>query len=341
MKEPMEPEPHKTDDPELRRAARILGLQADATPDDAKSAYRALARCWHPDRNPREASEQDLAHREWVRVQAAYETWCRLQGLRSPSEAPVTSPPSSSASSASGPTGPTGAGSPRSVLAMALLFAVAATAGWWFLFGGGSRVEAPEADSVQESAPEQAVSSRLAGDRSTGSIVVERANAEVETTPTEQDGDPAPRERLTDASIEPGTGSERVADAAAVVVRPGTFTLGSTMESVRAVQGKPGATVGRVWRYGHSRVRFLGGRVSGWESHVDQPLKVSMPTSLERDDVPEGFAIGSSRDEVVAVMGAPTSINGQVWRYGQSTIRFRGDSVVSFEEVPRHPLRTR
>ena len=46
-----------------------LGISRDASPDDIQKAYRQLARKYHPDKNPDDAS----AKKKFQEVQAAFE----------------------------------------------------------------------------------------------------------------------------------------------------------------------------------------------------------------------------------------------------------------------------
>jgi hypothetical protein len=55
---------------------------------------------------------------------------------------------------------------------------------------------------------------------------------------------------------------------------PGSsFGFGSTAEQVAKAQGKPGRVEGDVWRYGNSEVYFAQGRVVGWRSSPENPLR--------------------------------------------------------------------
>lgn len=51
------------------------------------------------------------------------------------------------------------------------------------------------------------------------------------------------------------------------------FTLGSTMEDVRTVQGKPFRETDEVWTYGVSKVYFRDGKVVDWYNSSLDPLK--------------------------------------------------------------------
>ncbi|XP_059966683.1 dnaJ homolog subfamily B member 8 [Mesoplodon densirostris] len=48
----------------------VLGVQASASPEDIKRAYRKLALCWHPDKNP---DNKEEAEKKFKQVSEAYE----------------------------------------------------------------------------------------------------------------------------------------------------------------------------------------------------------------------------------------------------------------------------
>lgn len=55
------------------------------------------------------------------------------------------------------------------------------------------------------------------------------------------------------------------------------FSIGSTKDEVRLVQGIPSRTRRSVWHFGESAVYFLGDRVSGWRESPRDPLKTLPP----------------------------------------------------------------
>jgi len=55
--------------------------------------------------------------------------------------------------------------------------------------------------------------------------------------------------------------------------RKGHFTVGSSAEEVLAAQGLPAEMEDGVWRYGYSEVFFKDGRVVGWRTSPQAPLK--------------------------------------------------------------------
>lgn len=54
----------------MRDPYEVLGVEKDASPDDIKKAYRALAKKWHPDRNQDNKQEAEARFKE---ISAAYE----------------------------------------------------------------------------------------------------------------------------------------------------------------------------------------------------------------------------------------------------------------------------
>lgn len=71
--------------PEERPAARtgplaVLGLPADATPDEIRRAFRRAAKRLHPDRAAGDPESQADAHRRFREVRAAYEAALRVPG---------------------------------------------------------------------------------------------------------------------------------------------------------------------------------------------------------------------------------------------------------------------
>jgi hypothetical protein len=109
------------------------------------------------------------------------------------------------------------------------------------------------------------------------------------------------------------------------------FTLGSTKKEVLRVQGKPSKVYGQTWVYGLSDVTFKEGRV--WRYHnFDGTLQVQIvpSPSATNDYSPQFFSLGSSKDEVVRVQGAPTRVEGNKWSYGFGEIYFRDGVVIGF-----------
>jgi hypothetical protein len=120
---------------------------------------------------------------------------------------------------------------------------------------------------------------------------------------------------------------------------PGTspeyFTVGSTKKEVLAAQGIPTAYSPDTFEYGRSKVFFVGEKVVGWE---DAPLWIHLNVQLRPGHAVDGsmhyFAVGSTRDEVLAVQGTPTGFSYNTYEYGTSKVHFRDGRVSSWENTP-------
>jgi hypothetical protein len=120
---------------------------------------------------------------------------------------------------------------------------------------------------------------------------------------------------------------------------PPFFTLGSTPNEVLLVQGTPTRIEVQSWFYGFSEIRFKSGRVASYDNYFGN-LKVRLlPSHALKSTFPgDYFTVGSSRDEVLAVQGTPTSIQGNLWFYQLSNILFR-DGRVQYVVNPGGNLR--
>lgn len=105
------------------------------------------------------------------------------------------------------------------------------------------------------------------------------------------------------------------------------FTLGSSQDDVLLVQGNPTKVEGNKWYFGFSQVRFKDGRVEDFDNYFGN-LKVRMaPSEASLKTTPGYFTIGSTPDQVLAVQGTPTKIQGGLWFYHFSNIQFRDGKV--------------
>ncbi|HEV2493735.1 MAG TPA: J domain-containing protein [Terriglobia bacterium] len=119
-------------------------------------------------------------------------------------------------------------------------------------------------------------------------------------------------------------------DAQAALARS-AFTLGSTADDVLAVQGTPTSVEGRRWRYDSSSVDFVDGKVESYDNaegnlHVRVNPKGDVSAARARG----AFTLGSTEDEVLAVQGTPTSIEGERWTYDSSTVSFSNGRVDAY-----------
>ncbi len=107
-----------------------------------------------------------------------------------------------------------------------------------------------------------------------------------------------------------------------------TFTVGSTKDGVVKAMGTPSSVIGDTWGYSYSSVYFSNGVVSGW-SIIDKKLSVYMGEKISSAT----FIVGSTKDEVVKAMGTPSSVIGNTWSYGYSSVYFSNGVVSSWSEI--------
>ncbi len=60
------------------------------------------------------------------------------------------------------------------------------------------------------------------------------------------------------------------------------LTVGSTAANVLAIQGPPDELTDEIWRYGTSEVYFKHGKVTGWKSTAERPLRADAPKPLPK-----------------------------------------------------------
>ncbi len=110
--------------------------------------------------------------------------------------------------------------------------------------------------------------------------------------------------------------------------KPDYFTVGSTRDEVLAIQGEPTTFSDTSLTYGFSMVMFQDGKVVNW-NNSDVKLKAKYLTATNL--VPkEYFTVGSTRDEVLAIEGEPTTFSDTSLTYGFSMVMFQDGKVVNW-----------
>jgi hypothetical protein len=113
----------------------------------------------------------------------------------------------------------------------------------------------------------------------------------------------------------------------------GYISLGSSKEEVKTIMGTPNRIFMDQWGYGLSKIEFdENNQVVGW-SEIDKKLLVKLvPTGKKLTAV----RLGSSKQDVIDVMGTPSSIFMDQWGYGLSHIEFdENNQVVGWSEIDR------
>jgi curved DNA-binding protein CbpA/outer membrane protein assembly factor BamE (lipoprotein component of BamABCDE complex) len=106
----------------------------------------------------------------------------------------------------------------------------------------------------------------------------------------------------------------------------GYFTIGSTKEEVLAAQGEPDKILGLGWFYGYSWITISDGKVISYTNkgnlRVIEKAREVTQSVFQSKSPSSYFTIGSTKDEVLAIQGTPTSIIGQTWFYDSSSVTF-------------------
>lgn len=295
----------------LEEAYRILEVAPGATEETVREARKTLAKVWHPDRHANDPELQKRAQDKLADVNAAFEVVEHAGFPAAKAKAPEPAKPPEPAKA----TVPPPVASPPRV----------------------------EPDFVAPRKVRWSVILVLAAALGIGAYLaitkLGSSNAPVATATPD-----AARNVEADAAV------VVVVDAASPVVpgptvrREKTFTLGSTRDDVIAAMGQPQGTSqhnssingvvssSSQLSYGESStIDFDGsGRVIGW-TEGDSPLHVRLDirdagaaaTAKARGTI----AIGSTTDEVLAILGPPTALSRTRWLYGTSELALDGDKV--------------
>jgi len=162
-------------------------------------------------------------------------------------------------------------------------------------------------------------------------VAWERAN----NPPREQSPDETPTAQVAEAQKD----KDKDADNE-IPKTEKTFTVGTSLGEVYAIQGVPTKTENDVWYYGQSKIYFSKGKVARWEEDPASPLRASINPGDEKMHS-QFFGKGSSKKDVLAVQGSPDRDSGSVWDYGTSRVYFENGQVKGWDESPFNPLKVR
>jgi hypothetical protein len=113
------------------------------------------------------------------------------------------------------------------------------------------------------------------------------------------------------------------------------ITVGSTKDEVIALQGTPTEASDDKLVYGKSELYLKDGIVTGWRIDPNAPtMRVKLWPTSPVDTEPGYFAVGSTRDFVLAVQGTPTAFSQDKFEYGGSIVYFQNNRVVSWKNDP-------
>ncbi len=108
------------------------------------------------------------------------------------------------------------------------------------------------------------------------------------------------------------------------------FTVGSSKKEVVDAMGTPSSLFNDAFEYQFSRINFdSDNKVSGWTT-IDEPLNVEIKSNIA-DAHP--FAIGSTLEEVVAIMGTPDSYSDDRIGYKFSVVFIQDGKVSQYSDI--------
>lgn len=295
---------------------RVLGLEPGADRFAVKQAYRNLAKKWHPDRfHTRPYEIRALAEDKFREINEAYEriaaSWQKKPAQKAGPKpgfdrsrvakikVPRARPPK--------PEGP--ARSTRFVrIAAGGLFILVCIAALMQLpsFYSGPANDAKDRVAVDQTDPGREKQ-------------VEKESDTPNPAEPEQSSAPMPAPPLLQAPESQPESPSRF------------FTIGSNASEVLLIQGAPARVHGQTWVYGLSEIYFKNGQV--WKyNNFDGSLKVRLePRLAEGKSPPSHITLGSSEDEVLAVQGTPTRIDGDKWYYGFAEVRFKDGRLREYD----------
>lgn len=278
-----------------------LGLKPGSSWNEIRSRYRSLIKKWHPDRFQQDGKKHRLAEEKTREITRAYKTladYYRKHGSTPTHPVPVPVP-------------------------------AAAT-------------RSPETAASVPASTAQAGPSPHTPVEATGGLTFFILTVIAVLLALWWWEDPVDHQGINTQPL-PNNASQEVARPAAgdnTTSHPADqfFTLGSKLGEVYAIQGVPSKTEQGVWYYGKSRVYFVDGSVSRWDSHPDNPLRASLdidPVVTKKTFIQRG----STKDDVRALHGTPWRQTEREWTYGSSRIFFSGDVVTGWEESTLNPLK--
>ena len=309
----------------LEEAYDILGIPRGASEAGARAAYKDLVAVWHPDRFQNNARLRQKAEAKLKQINVAFQT---IEAAGFPKRPPgMASERPTEPQTKAGPSPPESStkrrGSRRRWVFAALVLATLC-----FLI--------PKArhERVHQSTPLDPGLSTRVGQDEVSPRVPSLKNSTEAPIPLVGETLSAPIPNIGPPTANKGSGPEVTSGQASGAGRAaGYFTLGSTEDEVRKVQGTPTRMLGDTWGYEYSSVEFgPDGTVIAY-SDISHNLKVRVVAS-SKSQKSGRFTIGSTKDEVLAVQGTPTRVAGDTWGYEYSSVEFGPDgAVVGYSDI--------
>jgi cytoskeletal protein RodZ len=115
------------------------------------------------------------------------------------------------------------------------------------------------------------------------------------------------------------------------------FTLGSSKKQVIEAMGTPSSVNDHTFSYSFSTINFgTNGKVTGW-SEIDEQLNVELGVTIEGA---KPFNIGSTVDEVIAIMGTPDSYSDNSLGYEYSSVLVQNGRVTGYSDISQNLIVT-
>jgi len=355
-------------------ALQTLGLDHNASDAQIENAHRTLVKVWHPDRFQNDPKTRQTAEEKLKEINSAHEFLASGEAARTQASArrgqpeqvtePVveTVPVEEETEPASDLNTPEirrilrrqrqgRIFLPKLLLPVAFSFGAIAMLG--VLWGGVDAIlmsNPRTAVAWEQSKAEVIRDLQVSGLKLWGSAMAsahgQRDEKDAAGTPSQS---PSPVVQETPAgnpasvgeSSVPASKSARLAGLPHIQVGDATqsvqpyVTSGLTPMEVLSILGKPTSSTGEKMVYNDSEVDFRNGRVVGWAINAKMsPIRVKLWP--ERALVPgvTQFALGSSKNDVIALQGTPTLFSDNKFGYGDSMVFFQNNRVIGWKEDP-------
>ena len=337
---------------EIQKALRVLGLGANATGAEIKQTYRDLAKAWHPDRFPNDPNLRSNAQEKIKEINGAYlilrhhrertETLGRQGVAPSRGHRSSTAAPSEAERNPEPPhfqPRPSPSNTPST-------YKTGILTRWWTYIAGV--VLAIGIISYPANQTENMLLPHVPSRNPSG---VELPKDDSGSRGPSQPAPAIPDNKTSwlansfDSSRSHGQTRSTPISGRNIVSSPdfnsGRFTVDSTKKEVLAVQGPPTEFNDRVFTYGNSKVYFSNGRVTSWDNSPSHPLRTKLLPSKPNMPNKGYFAVGSKKEEVLAVQGIPTGFTDRVFEYGNSKVYFSDGRVTGWDVQAGYPLEVR
>lgn len=344
----------------------ILGIHPDASADEIRSAYRDLAKVWHPDRFAHDPRLQAKAQEKLKEINEAYQNLSSMSSrgrrVSHPPSAPTTESTSDTSADTeanekspfprpevdfTAPPPPAPKNDKRILLVSLFLFLLMVTGGYYILENRAGRArddQKNETTSInalkQETTEEPSIASPsnspiLKPEDDLAAGLLPTTNAEI--------GDEELLDKKYIISATPAVSQDTSAISEPLeieITRPpssGYITLGTAKDDVLEIQGTPDRFSSDAFHYGSSKISFKNGLVSSWENYYPR-LKVKLPPTSSSTE--SFISVGSSTDDVLAIQGTPDRFSQNAFHYGSSSVHFSNGRVISWENYyPRLKVR--